>query len=78
MLSQCFTADMRVDPDNRLVGDTLEADWNRKLGALQEAQQEYERQRQKDRWRSMKSCAPGCTRWLRIFLESTGSAARLR
>jgi DNA invertase Pin-like site-specific DNA recombinase len=39
---------MRVDPDNRLVADTLEADWNRKLRALQEAQQEYERQRQKD------------------------------
>jgi len=39
---------MRVDPDNRLVADTLEADWNRKLRALQEAQQEYEQQRQKD------------------------------
>src|SRR5262249_39520540 len=38
---------MRVDPDNRLVADTLEADWNRKLRAFQEAQQEYERQRQK-------------------------------
>jgi len=40
---------MRVDPDNRLVADTLEADWNRKLRAFQETQQEYERQRQKDR-----------------------------
>ena len=30
---------MRVDPDNRLVADTLEADWNQKLRALQEAQQ---------------------------------------
>jgi len=39
---------MRVDPDNRLVADTLEADWNRKLRALQEAQQEYEQQRQND------------------------------
>jgi len=39
---------MRVDPDNRLVADTLEADWNRRLRALQEAQQEYEQQRQKD------------------------------
>lgn len=39
---------MRVDPDNRLVANTLEADWNQKLRALQEAQQEYERQRQKD------------------------------
>ncbi len=39
---------MRVDPDNRLLADTLEADWNRKLRALQDAQQEYVRQRQKD------------------------------
>ncbi len=39
---------MRVDPDNRLVADTLEADWNRKLRAVQEAQQEYDQQRQQD------------------------------
>jgi hypothetical protein len=25
---------MRVDPENRLVADTLEADWNQKLRAL--------------------------------------------
>ncbi len=40
---------MRVNPDNRLVADTLEADWNGKLRAFQETQQAYERQRQKDR-----------------------------
>jgi len=40
---------LRVDPDNRLVADTLEADWNNKLRALAEAQQEYERRRQADR-----------------------------
>ena len=40
---------LRVDPDNRLVADTLEVDWNRKLRALQDAQQEYEQQHQKDR-----------------------------
>jgi len=39
---------LRVDPDNRLVAGTLEADWNRKLRALEEAQQAYEQQRQKD------------------------------
>ena len=39
---------MRVDPDNRLVANTLEADWNQKLRALEEAQQECEQQRQKD------------------------------
>jgi len=40
---------LRVDPDHRLVADTLEADWNHKLRALHEAQQHYEQQRQKDR-----------------------------
>jgi DNA invertase Pin-like site-specific DNA recombinase len=33
----------RVDPDNRLVAGTLEAEWNGKLRLLREAQQEYER-----------------------------------
>ena len=33
---------MKVDPDHRLVADTLEADWNQKLRALTEAQQQYE------------------------------------
>jgi DNA invertase Pin-like site-specific DNA recombinase len=35
---------LAVDPDNRLVADTLEADWNDKLRALNDAQDEYERQ----------------------------------
>lgn len=40
---------LRVDPDNRLVADALEADWNGKLRVLAEVQDEYERQRQADR-----------------------------
>lgn len=40
---------MRVDPDNRLVADTLEADWNAKLRTLDEAQQQCKQQRQADR-----------------------------
>jgi DNA invertase Pin-like site-specific DNA recombinase len=40
---------MQVDPTNRLVADTLEAEWNIKLRALAEAQEEYERQRSADR-----------------------------
>lgn len=40
---------MQVDPNNRLVADALEADWNDKLRALTEAQEHYEQQRQKDR-----------------------------
>jgi DNA invertase Pin-like site-specific DNA recombinase len=40
---------MRVDPDNRLVADSLEADWNEKLRALTDAQEEYERKREEDR-----------------------------
>jgi len=39
---------MRVDPDNRLVADELEAEWNEKLRALTEAQEQYERARATD------------------------------
>ena len=34
---------LAVDPDNRLVADSLEADWNQALRALQTAQEDYER-----------------------------------
>ena len=40
---------LHVDPTNRLVADSLEADWNNKLRALNAAQQEYEQQRNIDR-----------------------------
>jgi hypothetical protein len=40
---------LRVDPDNRLVADSLEADWNSKLKLLAEAQQLCEQQRAQDR-----------------------------
>lgn len=39
---------MLVDPDNRLVADSLEAEWNEKLRALEQAQQTYEKQRAAD------------------------------
>lgn len=39
---------LRVDPDNRLVAATLEAEWNNKLRALDAAQEDYEHQRQAD------------------------------
>lgn len=39
---------MRVDPGNRLVADALEADWNNKLRAQREAQEEVEQQRKRD------------------------------
>lgn len=42
---------MRVDPDNRLVADSLEAEWNQRLREHQHAQEEYERLRQDDRLR---------------------------
>ena len=34
---------LAVDPDNRLVADSLEADWNDALRALQTAHEDYER-----------------------------------
>jgi len=39
---------MRVDPDNRLVADSLESDWNTRLRQLREAQKHYEKESQKD------------------------------
>jgi hypothetical protein len=39
---------LRVDPENRLVAASLEADWNLKLQVLSEAEHRYERQRQAD------------------------------
>jgi DNA invertase Pin-like site-specific DNA recombinase len=40
---------MNVDPDNRLVADSLEAEWNQALRALAEAKDRYEKERQADR-----------------------------
>ena len=40
---------MLVDPNNRLVADTLEREWNDKLRAVAKAQEERERERQKNR-----------------------------
>jgi DNA invertase Pin-like site-specific DNA recombinase len=40
---------LRVDPDHRLVADSLEADWNARIRTLAETQAEYERQRIQDR-----------------------------
>jgi DNA invertase Pin-like site-specific DNA recombinase len=39
----------KVDPNNRLVAGTLEAEWNEALGRLQEAQREYARHVETDR-----------------------------
>lgn len=39
---------MRVDPNNRLVADTLEAQWNEKLRLLAQATEEYQNRRQSD------------------------------
>ena len=39
----------KVDPNNRLVAETLEAEWNEALGRLQEAQREYARHEETDR-----------------------------
>jgi len=39
---------MQVDPRNRLVADALELDWNERLRALREQEEQYEQQRQAD------------------------------
>jgi hypothetical protein len=40
---------LHVDPVNRLVADSLETDWNAKLRLLEQARDEYQRQRTADR-----------------------------
>jgi len=40
---------MQVDPDNRLVAGTLEAEWNQKIEALAVAQDQYDRRRAHNR-----------------------------
>ena len=39
---------VHVDPENRLVADTLEAEWNAKLRSVREAEDLYERHRDRD------------------------------
>jgi N-methylhydantoinase A/oxoprolinase/acetone carboxylase beta subunit len=39
---------MNVDPNNRMVAGTLEADWNDKLRVVEEVRREYEEQRKAD------------------------------
>ena len=39
---------VKVDPDNRLVADALEAEWNHRLRQLDTLQREHERQQQAD------------------------------
>jgi DNA invertase Pin-like site-specific DNA recombinase len=39
---------LKVDPDHRLVADTLEAEWNERLRQLQAMQQDHDRQRERD------------------------------
>jgi hypothetical protein len=39
---------MQVDPDNRLVADTLEGEWNEKLRHLQDANDYYETHRRRE------------------------------
>src|SRR5665648_237469 len=39
---------LQVDPDNRLVAGSLEADWNAKLRTLAAAEEEHERRREAD------------------------------
>lgn len=36
---------VQVDPENRLVAETLEAEWNAKLRAVRDAEEQYERLR---------------------------------
>jgi len=54
---------MQVEPENRLVADTLEAEWNRRLQALAEARLEYERQCSLDRQLLVRKSERRSWRW---------------
>lgn len=41
---------LHVDPENRLVADSLEAEWNRKLQGVMAAQEEYDRRHQAEQF----------------------------
>jgi len=40
---------LQVDPDHRLVADSLEAEWNARLREVRECREEYDRRRDEDR-----------------------------
>jgi DNA invertase Pin-like site-specific DNA recombinase len=46
---------MNVDPENRLVADSLEADWNEKLRVLDNARNEYQENSEKENLRLQKN-----------------------
>ncbi len=50
---------MLVDPNNRLVADTLEGEWNDKLRILANARKERERARQNDQSSLIRPSASG-------------------
>ncbi|RUW44140.1 recombinase family protein, partial [Mesorhizobium sp. M1A.F.Ca.ET.072.01.1.1] len=48
---------MKVDPDNRLVADTLEAEWNEKLRLHTDVVEDYERRAPEEAARPARGCA---------------------
>ncbi|MCZ7663133.1 MAG: recombinase family protein [Thermoleophilia bacterium] len=61
---------LKVDPDNRLVAGSLEADWNQKLRAQAEAQEAYERERAGGGVCSARSNGRRSSRWPPTFPAS--------
>jgi hypothetical protein len=60
---------MHVDPGNRLVADTLEAEWNQALRALADAKDRYEKQRQSMVQDLPTSSDPLLWLWQQTFLD---------
>ncbi len=62
---------MKADPDNRLVVNNLEAEWNDKLRLHLAAQEDYEQQTEKERRLiDTHTRQQAAARWSRIFLAS--------
>jgi len=67
---------MQVDPDNRLVADALEGEWNNRLRILTNAQEEYERRRVADPLALDEQLRAQVLAWPGTFPDCGGTPAR--
>ena len=67
---------MRVDPNHRLVADTLEAQWNEKLRLLAQAKEEYEKQQRLDSAQLTAEQRAKSSPWPRTFRDCGRSPPR--
>ncbi|MER9953815.1 hypothetical protein NKJ52_03025 [Mesorhizobium australicum] len=67
---------LKVDPDNRLIADALETDWNGRLRDLDALQREHERQNDRLLLVPLKDSKPPCEIRHRETLRPTAPVSR--